>query len=193
MLAYRRTDVLELNAQAHAQMDRVGRLGPQRLMTLSGQELAPGDRVICRRNDPELGLTNGTRGRVIDVDSHRREVALATDRGPTIRVSPEYIDAGHLQLGYAITGHASQGLTVDRAFVLADPSGPQQEWAYVALSRARIKTRIYLAAPDLGSDLLESADGPVRPLVAFARTLQHSASEPLALNYDRRPRQEIDL
>lgn len=49
-----------------------------------------------------------------------------------------------MQLGYALTGHSSQSLTVERAFVLAPDQGEQREWGYVTLSRARRTTRIYV-------------------------------------------------
>ncbi len=44
---------------------------------------------------------------------------------------------------YALTGHASQGATVDRAFVLAPMRSAAKEWGYVALSRARVETSMY--------------------------------------------------
>jgi hypothetical protein len=52
--------------------------------------------------------------------------------------------AAHLEHGYALTGHAAQGATFERAFVLLDDQGALQEWGYVACSRARMETRLYL-------------------------------------------------
>ena len=48
----------------------------------------------------------------------------------------------HLEHGYALTGHAAQGATVERAFVLVEDRGALQEWGYVACSRARRETRL---------------------------------------------------
>lgn len=193
MLAHRRVDVAALNALAHERMDDAGRLGPERLTTPPGEELGVGDRVLCRRNDLALGLTNGTRGAIVDVDRALRQVTIETDRGRTVRILGAYIEAGHLQLGYAITGHASQGITVDRAFVLATPGGPQREWAYVAFSRARTLTRIYLSAPDFDPDLPEGSQGATPSLVQLTRALRTPAAEPLALSTARQPPLEIDL
>lgn len=193
MLSYRRTDVVALNEGAHELMDRAGRLGTERLQMMNGEELASGDRVLCRRNDARLQLTNGTRGVVAEVDRVNHRVTIVTDRGSKVRIGSVYLDAGHLRLGYAMTGHASQGITVDRAFVLASPGGAQREWGYVALSRARTQTRIYLSACDLDPDLLESSQGAGPPLAQLARALQSPAAEPLALSSARHPPQEIDL
>ena len=50
---------------------------------------------------------------------------------------------GHLDHGYATTIHKSQGLTVDRAFILATDS-LTREAGYVAMSRARKGTDLYV-------------------------------------------------
>ena len=108
-----------------------------------------------------------------------------------MRLPAAYIDRGHIELGYAITGHASQGITVDRAFVLATPQGSQREWGYVALSRAKRETRLYVAAPDLELDDLTPADGP-GPLAKLTRSLETPAAEPLALRQRRQPEIELE-
>jgi hypothetical protein len=46
--------------------------------------------------------------------------------------------------GYAITGHASQGLTTDRAFVFAG-LGSTREWLYTAMTRGRQNNNLYTA------------------------------------------------
>jgi hypothetical protein len=102
--------------------------GTERLLGSSGEEFAPGDRIVRRRNDQALGLTNGTRGVVTHIDSRAGELQITTDRGDTVHVRQSYLDAGHLQLGYAIPWHVAQGLTAERAVVLAIQSGAQKEW-----------------------------------------------------------------
>lgn len=153
MLAYRRFDVRELNAAAHAFMEQNGKLGADRIVVPDGEELAAGDRILCRRNGRSLGLTNGTRGTVTHVDPRNGGLEIKTDRGHILQIPRPYIDADRVQLGYAMTGHAAQGLTVDRAYVLAPSGGAQREWGYVTLSRARKETHIYFAAPDLDLDV----------------------------------------
>jgi hypothetical protein len=130
---------------------------------------------------------------VLAVDSERRSLSLLTDTGRTVEIPPDYVARGRVELGYAITGHASQGVTIDRAFVLAPTSGTQREWAYVALSRARLDTRMYAVESDLdpGEHLppLASAD----TLNRVARALEQTAAEPLALDFARQSGIELEL
>ena len=66
-------------------------------------------------------------------------------RDREIVLSRDYFDrAGRpaVQHGYAMTGHAAQGLTVDRSFVLATEE-TSREWLYMAMSRGRLENRIY--------------------------------------------------
>ncbi|MDP9255658.1 MAG: relaxase domain-containing protein, partial [Actinomycetota bacterium] len=192
MLALRRDDVLDLNLAAHLLMTDAGKLGTQRL-AIGIIELAPGDRVVCRENCNTAGVRNGTRARVLAVDSERRSVSLLTDTGHTVEIPPDYLARGRVELGYAITGHASQGVTIDRAFVLAPTSGTQREWGYVALSRARLETRIYAAENDLdpGEHLPSLASDDTLNRVAHA--LEQTAAEALALDLARQSGIELEL
>jgi hypothetical protein len=98
------------------------------------------------------------------------------------RVPFAYV-AAHLDYGYALTGHAAQGLTVDRAYVLLHDQGALQEWGYVACTRARLQTRLYLG----DRDRLER-ETPLRepdhasPSERAASALQRPAAKPLALD-----------
>ena len=143
MLALRRSDVADLNQLARSLMDTAGRLGKERLV-IAEREFAAGDRVVCLRNSDALGVKNGTRGTVERIDSERRTLVVATDRGPIVEVSRSYLETGNVRHAYALTGHAAQGLTVERAFVLGSGEARLQEWGYVALSRARAETRLYV-------------------------------------------------
>src|SRR6266540_3340170 len=136
MLALRRRDVADLNQLGRALMDADGRLGKRRLI-ISDREFAIGDRVVCLRNSDRLGVKNGTCGTVERIDCDKRTLTISTDRGPTVELSRPYLAAGNVRHAYALTGHAAQGLTVERAFVLGYGETRLQEWGYVALSRAR--------------------------------------------------------
>ena len=128
MIALRRADVAELNTAGQELMERSGCRGPHRIV-VGDTELAEGDRIICRRNDRTLGVRNGTRATIFDVDEQARAITIQTDRADTLTLPRRYLDEGHVQLGYAMTGHSSQSLTVERAFVLAHNHGEQREWA----------------------------------------------------------------
>src|SRR6266516_1314926 len=184
MLALRRRDVADLNQLARSLMDADGRLGRERL-SVAEREFAVGDRVVCLRNNTVLGVKNGTTGTVERVDVERRMLAIATDRGPTVELSRCYLQTGNVRHAYALTGHAAQGLTVERAFVLGAGEARLQEWGYVALSRARAETRLYITGTprEHESDfhVLDERD----PLIRFGRALEESAIELLAV--DQRP------
>jgi conjugative relaxase-like TrwC/TraI family protein len=181
MLALRRRDGGELNRLARALMENEGRLGQQRL-AVGEAEFAAGDRAVCLRNDATLGVKNGTTGTIERVDPKRRTLTLATDRGPVIELNRRYLERGNVRHAYALTGHAAQGLTVERAFVLAAGDARLQEWGYVALSRARTETRLYLSGSQREREShfhdLDQRD----PLTRFGQALEASASERLALD-----------
>jgi hypothetical protein len=152
---------------------------------LGEREFRVGDRVLCRQNDPRLGLRNGTRATITDLD--QTTLTLRTDQGALRPIPVEYA-AKHLDHGYALTGHAAQGATVDRAFVLVEDRGALQEWGYVACSRARRETRLYLATPSLDLDLPGHAPQSDRVPERVVHALTASASESLALDQADRDR-----
>jgi conjugative relaxase-like TrwC/TraI family protein len=181
MLALRRRDVADLNQFARSIVDADGRLGKEWL-AVADHEFAAGDRVVCLRNSDSLGVKNGTRGTIEEVDRDNRTVTLATDRGPVVELSRRYLETGNLRHAYALTGHAAQGLTVERAFVLGSGEARLQEWGYVALSRARAETRLYLTGTPREHEShfhdLDDRD----PLTRFAQALEESAIEELAVD-----------
>ena len=184
MIALRRAGVADLNTAGQDLMDRANRRGPNRIV-VGDTELAEGDQIICRRNDRSLDVRNGTRAMILDVDERARAISIQTDRDDTITLPRRYLDDGHVQLGYAMTGHSSQSLTVERAFVLAPDHGEQREWGYVALSRARRATRIYVTEAAL--EIETHAPDRDRPdgLNRLARALATPAARPLAHTLER--------
>jgi hypothetical protein len=184
MIALRRRDVAELNALARTLMDTHGRLGRDRLV-IGGSEYAEGDRIVCLRNSDALGVKNGTRGTVERVDPRTGAMLLASDRGDRLELPAAYLRDGNVRHAYAITGHAGQGVTVERAFVLGIGGTRLQEWGYVALSRARHETRLYVTAIPREREShfhdLDDRDS----VTLLAQALEESAVERLAV--DQRP------
>jgi conjugative relaxase-like TrwC/TraI family protein len=178
MLAYRRDDVRELNDAARVQMLRGGRLGPEALQ-LGRREFRVGDHAICRQNDARCDVRNGTRGTVVDVELASRTLTLQTDAGVLRRINSLYA-VEHLDHAYALTGHAAQSATFDRAFVLLRDEGALREWGYVACSRARTQTRLYATGAALAGEqhgnLFTSRD----PSARLASALERSRAEQLA-------------
>jgi conjugative relaxase-like TrwC/TraI family protein len=184
MIALRRRDVAELNALGRALMKSHGRLGPERI-SVSGREFAPGDRIVCLRNSEFLGVRNGTRATVEAVDVEESALSVATDRGDRLTLHRRYLEAGHVRHAYALTGHAGQGVTVERAFVLGSGEARLQEWGYVTLSRAREATRLYVTGSVREREShFEDLDDR-SPVTRLAQALEESAIERLAV--DQRP------
>ncbi|PYD79194.1 Ti-type conjugative transfer relaxase TraA [Komagataeibacter oboediens] len=168
MLAHRRVDVRALNEAARAIRREAGELGDDVLVpTVQGERVfADGERVYFLRNDRELGVKNGTLGTVRGITGsvEAGDLVLSvqldgpggTGRGRVVSVSVADYDA--LDHGYAATIHKSQGVTVDRAHVLATGS-MDRHGAYVALSRHRESVSVHWGRDDLGD-----RDGLVRRL-----------------------------
>jgi conjugative relaxase-like TrwC/TraI family protein len=183
-----------LIARDNATRDRLNTAARDRL--LAGGELAAdgarignrawtvGDRVIARRNDRRLDVDNGTIATITAVLPNG--VAITTDAGQEHVLDRAYV-TDHLQRAYAITGHSSQGATVDAAIVVGRPEEFTREWAYTALSRARDQTTLHVIA-DHGPDIAERSEYAPRPparepadaLDAVAHAMRRSESEHLA-------------
>jgi conjugative relaxase-like TrwC/TraI family protein len=188
MIAYRRADVAELNSVARTLLNEEGRLGREQLRLDNGLELAVGDRILCTRNDRQLQIANGNRGTIAAIDRTERAVLVDLDDSRRVTLPARYLDAGHVSYGYALTGHKTQGLTVERAFVLADDQRALKEWGYVALSRARRETRLYAIENQLEPDASPHRIEPAGPVDRLAEALSRPAAKTLAVDAARRGR-----
>ena len=140
MLAVRRGDVEKLNQLARHQLLATGQIQPDGI-TARGRNFSVGDRVMALSNRRYLNVVNGDRGTITAASEQRVEITL--DRGPNVTLPGAYLHAGHLTHAYALTIHKAQGLTCDRALVLASRA-LHQEAGYTALSRGRIENRLYV-------------------------------------------------
>ena len=149
LLAGTRGEANALNRLASQRAADEGLLsGPA--LTIAARTFQAGDRVLICRNDGNqrtsdghpMRIDNGMIGTVtaVDADSSTIDVLLRT--GATVRLDTGYLAAGHLDHGYAMTIHKSQGVTCDAAFVVG-PAGLYREAAYVALPRARHGATLY--------------------------------------------------
>jgi Ti-type conjugative transfer relaxase TraA len=176
MVALRRSDVDDLNVRARDRLAAAGHLtGPE--LHAGPQTFQAGDRIVCLRNDGQLGVVNGTRATITFIDPTRRAIYATRDDGAGMLLPARYLDAGHVTHGYAITGHKAQGLTVDHTLVLGS-GALYREWGYVALSRGRHSNRLYLHPnvddPELDRHGLQPEPAPSETL---AGRLQRSRAE----------------
>ncbi|WP_275001720.1 MobF family relaxase [Promicromonospora iranensis] len=154
----------DLNRRARSERVLSGRVSDGQSVRLAGQTRASaGDLILTRRNDRTLRsghagwVRNGDRWQITDVhpdgsvtaqriDPDAHTDARNADRqqlsGPMVRLPAAYV-AEHVDLGYAITAHRAQGLTVDTAYTVASPT-MSRENLYVALTRGRATNTVFV-------------------------------------------------
>jgi ATP-dependent exoDNAse (exonuclease V) alpha subunit len=114
---------------------------------------AEGDRIQFRAPFTDKRIVNGELGSITRLEPGQMRVRL--DSGSDVAIDPQQFR--HIDYGYAVTSHSSQGLTVDRVLVNADTRESLQllndRMAYVAVSRAREEALIYT---DSASNLRET-------------------------------------
>ena len=149
ILAHRNVDVDELNARARAKLRAAGELGEDhRIASARGPlDLAPCDRVMFLKNDRQLGVLNGTLGTVEEIAG--RELLVRLDDGREVAFDTQ--DYGDLRHGYAATVHKEQGVTVDRAYVLAGRTFDKQ-LVYVGMSRHRGSVELHWSREAFGTE-----------------------------------------
>ncbi len=176
--------VRRLNERARAERILSGATHPGPEVALANDAGASvGDVVITRRNDRRLvaGRTgwvrNGDRWRVIHV---RRDGSIEVRRagrrlGATVVLPANYV-AEYVDLGYAVTAHRAQGMTVDTAHVVVSGSTTREN-LYVAMTRGREANIGYIALdkPD-ESHATPQPDDVTARAVLFG-VLQHSGAE----------------
>lgn len=170
-----------------------------RAVTPSGQEydlnLAVGDRIRFLRRFDELGVVNGTEAEVTRLTALRDGTVTVTARldQREIRFAlPEVADDSGRSLlahAWASTIFQAQGATVDHALVLGSSRFDRHD-AYVAFSRARQETRLFVDSRTLDREIqTDAADRSttVEPAQRFAHlsrclsreNLKHSTLDPL--------------
>ena len=92
-------------------------------------------------------LVTSQPGMVAAVDPAAATLDLRMDDGQQVRLHAVEAGADRLDHGYARTVHRSQGDTVDASHRYFDGGG--RELAYVSMSRARDRSRVYVVADDV--------------------------------------------
>ena len=198
ILAYTRDDVRDLNELARGRMRASGALrgADQVVQTELGARAFAAGRPghVSRRNERGLGsrcrrgeggcggeerhARHGAGGgrpsrRAADGAAGRGGTAGGDGAGGKRRTVTFDLRAyGHVDHGYAATVHKAQGVTVDRAHVLATPHMDRHA-AYVGLTRHRDGVALHYAREDFASP------------AALARVLGRERAKDITLDYDR--------
>jgi conjugative relaxase-like TrwC/TraI family protein len=145
-----------VNAAAQERRAAAGELGHRRArLPDRPYDLRAGDELILTgqlRPPGEERVENGTRGTVLSVDGRDDRVVMRTEEPQPRDVEFSTREFPNVRLAYAQHVYKAQGLTTDRALVLTGGWQSDRERAYVALSRARERTDVYVSREDLGED-----------------------------------------
>jgi conjugative relaxase-like TrwC/TraI family protein len=115
-----------------------------------------GDRIQFTAPAHELKVANRELGTIESIDGHER-LRLKMDGGRAVELDP--CKHPHLDHGYAMTSHSSQGQTADRVLIHVDTELGAKDllnsrMAYVSVSRERYDAQIYTNnAATLGQEL----------------------------------------
>ena len=143
-----------------------------------------GDRVQFTAPNRERHIANRELGTIDKIDDSGN-LQLRLDSGRTIAFNIK--DNRHLDYGYAVTSHSSQGQTADRVLVHIDTEQAGEKLvnrrlAYVAVSRGRYDAQVYTndkgqLAEQLSRDVSHrSAMKPNREFVSSAHEIERSST-----------------
>jgi Ti-type conjugative transfer relaxase TraA len=171
ILTHTNEEVGALNEAARERMRTAGDLGDEVRVTVErgARNFASGDRVMFLQNERGLGVKNGTLGTLEQVSA--QSMSVQTDDGRSVHFDLK--DYNRIDHGYAATIHKAQGMTVDRAHVLATP-GMDAHASYVALSRHRDGMDLHYGRDDFASQ------------DRLARTLSRDRAKDMASDYEQR-------
>src|SRR5204862_4055714 len=143
-----------------------------------------GDRVQFSAPSRELQIANRDLGTIEQVNS-KGDLKIRMDSGREVQFNIR--EHAHLDHGYAVTSHSSQGQTADRVLVHIDTEQAGEKLvnrrlAYVAVSRGRYDAQVYTndkgqLAEQLSRDVSHrSAMKPNREFVSSAHEIERSST-----------------
>ena len=156
MLAPTRDLVRELNERAHEPPTRGDAAADVQVQLRDGNQASVGDIVLTRRNDRRLGVSGTRLGQERrPLDRHRHPATAASPRATatpacTTVLPAEYV-AAHVELGYATTVHAAQGITADVMHGILTGEETRQ-LLYTMLTRGRAENHLHVITDDLSDD-----------------------------------------
>lgn len=199
VLARRNADVNRLNELLRAEYGALGKLGDEAVTVKAigrgnggaavDLELRTGDRVIFGEGANVRGhrINNADLATVLKVSAgHDPVLTVRLDKGAEISArASEFVGwradgearVPRLQYALATSIHASQGATVDRAFV-AEAGGMGRESLYVAMTRHRWDARLYVETARI-EDTLASRKGVTVAATRSGASIPHVGDEAL--------------
>ncbi|MHA6512796.1 MobF family relaxase [Tessaracoccus sp. Z1128] len=172
MLAGTRDQVTQLNQWAREhRLTATGSHIEGPVAALSDGNLASvGDVIVTRLNDRRLSVSatdwvkNGDRWTVTAVTTTGAIHAVHRLSGSRIQLPPTYVTQS-VELGYAVTVHGAQGITVDTTHTVLTGAETRQQ-LYVAMSRGRRSNHAYVEVVDGGGENSPIHPTTLRPVTA---------------------------
>jgi conjugative relaxase-like TrwC/TraI family protein len=127
------------------------------------REFSVGDRIQFTAPDKSLGVANRDMAAIEAIHPDGR-LSVRLDNNRRIEFNPN--EHRHLDHGYAVTSHSSQGLTTERVLVHADtsvhPDLLNSRFAYVSISRASHEATLFTddlakLGPQLGAEVSKTS------------------------------------
>jgi conjugative relaxase-like TrwC/TraI family protein len=176
--------VQRLNTRARA--DRIAGGDPAGSIEVNladGSRASVGDLVVTRRNDRRLHtvnggwVRNGDRWCVTHVndDGSITVTRAGTGNSGSVALPAAYV-AEHVDLGYAVTAHRAQGITVDTAHVVVS-SATTRENLYVSMTRGSEANTAYVALDHPDEIHAPPEPGDVTAHTVLHGVLKHSSAE----------------
>ena len=148
--------VADLNLRTTLDRRQDGEVDTTRLVPLRGDtDAGVGDLIYARlndygslRDDQGTPVHNGDLLRISSIADAGSARCVRIDSGATISLPAKYLRE-HCELGYALTAHRAQGITVDEAHLFI-PYGARmtRELLYVAMTRGRSINTAWVGLPD---------------------------------------------
>lgn len=173
MLAATNATVDALNERVRSALKAGGSLGEEKMLraidegigrprTEFEMPVAVGDKLMFTRNDYKLDVRNGTLG-TLESFGPGAALNIRIDGKDPRLIAVDLSRYRNFIYGYAMTIHKAQGVTVDRAHVMAERS-MDANLSYVSLSRHKESVTLYWARDELGSRVkLDRIMGRDRP------------------------------
>ena len=158
----------------------------------SERTFAEGDRVQMTAPYHEQKLSNRELGTVEKIDGDGN-LKLRMDSGREVEFNAK--QHPHLDYGYAVTSHSSQGQTADRVLIHVDSSQAHGEllnsrMAYVSVSRAQFDVQMYTNdTRTLGQQLSRDVSNP--SAMQQTTPIQQDAAQKIESSPELMPQQDI--
>lgn len=153
IIASTNLDVSILNEKAQAARFSAGKLEGDGI-THNGKTYYEGDRILTTRNSLKFNVKNGNLGTIKHINAETKTMTVNLDSGKNVTLDLKKYD--HINLGYTVTAHKSQGGTFERAHLFVSHHD-HKEIAYVKASRVKGDAHFYMDKETAGENLSKAS------------------------------------